>query len=343
MNLKHYFLRRLLLIVPTLFGISVVCFGIMQVVPGGPVEQAVMRLKGGSGGSEGVAAGSARAQMTQEEIERIKAYYGFDQPITVRYWRWLKKVVHLDFGESYFYEEPVWNVIVSKFPVSLTFGLTSFFLSYLICIPLGIKKALKHGSTFDVVSSSLVFAGYSIPSFALGILLIVLFGGGQFLNWFPIAGMVADNHESLTMMGKLLDYGRHMFLPLLCYVIGSFAFLTLLMKNSLLEQLSKDYMRTALAKGVPFNEAVRKHALRNALVPIATGFGSVLTLMFAGSILIETVFNIDGMGLLSYNSIINRDYNVAMGLIIFEAVLALLGNILSDFCYTLIDPRINFK
>ena len=343
MDFKKYFLRRLLLVFPTLLGISVVCFGVMQIIPGGPVEQAVMRLRGASGSMEGGVAGSARAKMTEEEIERIKAYYGFDKPIYVRYALWLKKVVHLDFGDSYFYEEPVLKVIISKFPVSLTFGLTGFFLSYLICIPLGIKKALRHGSLFDTLTSSLVFAGYSIPSFALGILLIVLLCGGDFLNLFPIGGIMSDNFDSLSLFGKILDYSYHMVLPVFCYVIGSFALLTLLMKNSLIEQLSKDYMRTALAKGMPFSRAVRQHALRNALVPIATGLGSVLTLMFSGAILIETVFNIDGMGLLSYNSIVNRDYTLAMGLIIFESGLALLGNILSDVAYVIIDPRISYQ
>jgi microcin C transport system permease protein len=302
-----------------------------------------MRMRAASAGMEGGTAGSARAKMTDEEINRIKAYYGFDKPIYLRYWVWLKKVMRLDFGESYFYEEPVSRVMISKFPVSLTFGLVGFFLSYLICIPLGIKKALKHGSLFDTVSSSLVFAGYSIPPFALGVMLIVFLCGGDFLNLFPIGGITSDNFHELSLFGKIADYSHHMFLPVLCYVIGDFALLTLLMKNSLIEQLSKDYMRTALAKGMPFSRAVRAHALRNALVPIATGLGSVLTLMFSGAILVETVFNIDGMGLLSYNSIINRDYNVAMGLIIFEAALALFGNILSDFAYVVIDPRITFQ
>lgn len=343
MDLKKYFLRRLFLVIPTLFGISLACFIIMQLVPGGPVEQAIMRLKGATAAGEGMVSASAREQMTEKEIENIKTYYGFDKPIYLRYILWLSKVVRLDFGESYFYEEPVWDVIVSKFPISLTFGITGFFLSYLICIPLGIKKALVHGSWFDTTTSALVFAGYSIPSFALGILLIVLFGGGEFLDWFPISGVISDNFEDLSFLKKALDFAHHMVLPLFCYVIGSFAFLTLLMKNSLLEQLSKDYMRTALAKGVPFHRAVMRHGLRNALIPIATGFGGILTLIFAGAILIETVFSIDGMGLLSYNSIINRDYNVAMGIIIFQSMLALLGNILSDFCYTIIDPRITFK
>lgn len=343
MDFKKYFLRRLLLIFPTLFGISIACFGIMQIIPGGPVEQAVMRLRGASGSLEGGMAGSARAKMTEEEIGRIKAYYGFDKPIYVRYGLWLKKVIHLDFGESYFYEEPVLKVIISKFPVSLTFGLTGFFLSYLICIPLGIKKALKNGSLFDTLTSSLIFAGYSIPSFALGIMLIVFLCGGDFLSLFPIGGIHSDNFSSLSLPAKLLDYAHHMVLPVFCYVIGSFALLTILMKNSLIEQLSKEYMRTALAKGMPFPLAVRRHALRNALVPIATGLGSVLTLMFSGAILVETVFNIDGMGLLSYNTIVNRDYTLAMGLIIFESFLALLGNILSDMAYVVIDPRITFQ
>jgi len=340
-----YFVKRLLLIIPTLLGITLVCFLIMQMVPGGPVEQALQRMKMAEQTEAGPGLGGAglQAAITETEVENIKRYYGFDQPVLTRYLRWLKNLLRLDLGISYTYEKPVLEVIASRIPVSLTFGLTGLFLTYSVCIPLGIKKALKHGELYDKVSSVLVFLGYSIPSFALGLLLIVFLGGGSFLDLFPISGFVSDYFEELTIPGKILDVFHHMFLPLFCYTIGGFASLTLLMKNSLMEELNRDYIRTALAKGLTYRQAVFRHALRNALIPIATNIGMIIGVILSGSFLIETIFTIDGMGLLGYQSIVDRDYPVALGLLVISSLLMLVGRLLSDICLALVDPRIKFK
>jgi microcin C transport system permease protein len=343
--MRTYFLKRLLLIFPTILGITIACFLIMQMVPGGPVEQALQKMKQASRGEAGAgtSVGRLQANMTQEELENIRKYYGFDKPVLVRYFNWLGKLIRLDLGTSYSYEKPVLNVITSRFPISLTFGLTSLFFTYLVCIPLGIKKALQHNRPFDNWSSILIFLGYSIPSFVLAIVLIVLFGGGSFWNIFPISGVVSDNFEELSLLAKIFDYMTHMFLPIICYMIGSFATLTLLMKNSLMEQLNQDYVRTALAKGLTYQQAVFRHGLRNALIPIATNIGMLIGVILSGSFLIETIFTIDGMGLLGYESIVNRDYPVALGLIVITSLLVLIGRIISDFCLVLVDPRIKFQ
>ncbi|HEX2954411.1 MAG TPA: ABC transporter permease subunit [Bacillota bacterium] len=341
--MRDYFIRRLILVIPTLLGITLACFILMHFVPGGPVEQALMKLKNFQSQGAGVSRGNLQDNLTQDEIKNIRHYYGFDQPVLVRYFRWLGKVVRLDLGNSYTYQRPVLEVISTRFPVSLTFGLFGLFASYLVCIPLGVKKALTHQETFDHVTSILVFIAYAIPPFALGILLIVLFGGGTFLNIFPIAGTVSDNFEKLSWLGKIWDYAYHMFLPLICYTIGGFATLTLLMKNSLMEELSQDYIRTALAKGLSYRQAVFRHALRNALIPLATNIGMILTVIFSGSLLIEKVFTIDGMGLLAYDSTVNRDYPVALGIILLTSLLILVGRIISDICLVLVDPRIRFN
>ncbi|MCP4755499.1 MAG: ABC transporter permease subunit [Proteobacteria bacterium] len=336
--MKEYILRRLLLMVPTLFGITLVCFALIQFVPGGPVEEFISRIK--QAGAERGA--SASQQVTEEEVQIIKAYFGFDKPAHVRYFAWLGNVARLDLGTSYTYEEPVWDVIAARFPISLFFGLTSFFLSYLICIPLGVRKAVKHRSFFDTSSSVVIFSGYVVPGYALGILLILFFGGGSYLDLFPISGIVSDNFEYLSLPGKIADFLHHMILPMICYMASEFAFLTMLMKNSLLEELQKDYMRTAIVKGASFNIAVWKHAFRNSLIPLATRLSEIFTIMFAGAILIERVFDIDGMGLLVYNSILSRDYNVVMGIIFLTSILTLLGRLFSDIMYVVIDPRITY-
>jgi microcin C transport system permease protein len=340
--MRAYFLKRLLLMIPTLLGITLVCFLIMQMVPGGPVEQAVQKMKHAAQGGSGAGINS-QASLTREELENIKKYYGFDKPVHIRYLLWLGKLLRGDLGVSYTYQKPVWNLVVERLPVSLTFGISGLLLTYLICIPLGVRKALEHGSQFDNVSSIFIFLGYSIPAFALGLALIVLFGGGSFWNLFPISGIVSDNFEDLSLLGKAFDYLSHMFLPILCYTIGGFATLTLLMKNSLMDQLGQDYIRTALAKGLTYHQAVFKHALRNALIPIATNIGMVIGVVLSGSMLIETIFTIDGIGLLSYQSIVNRDYPVALGFIVISSVLMLVGRMISDFCLTLVDPRIKFR
>ncbi len=337
--MREYIIRRLLLMIPTLIGITMVCFALTQFIPGGPVEQMISRVR--AFGSEKGA--DASHSITEEEIKNIKAYYGFDKPAHIRYLNWLGNVIRLDLGTSYAYEEPVWDVIISKFPISLFFGFTSFFLSYLVCIPLGMLKAVKNNSTLDTISSVIIFIGYVMPGYALGILLITFLGGGSFLDWFPISGIVSDNFEALSFWGKIQDFLHHMVLPLICYMASEFAFLTLLMKNSLLDEIKKDYMRTAIVKGSPFYTAVWKHAFRNSLIPLATRLGEIFTIMFAGALLIEKVFDIDGMGLLVYNSMVSRDYNVVMGIILLSSIMVLLGRLFSDIMYVIVDPRIKFQ
>ncbi|MDJ0828921.1 MAG: ABC transporter permease subunit [Desulfobacterales bacterium] len=340
-----YFIRRFLLIIPTFIGITLLVFAIIQFVPGGPVEQILMQMKGVSAGEAGRGA-DTRSSISAEQRKAIEAHFGFDLPFYKRYWQWL---VTNRLGmqmESYrFPNKTAWQLIKERFKVSLIFGLTGFMLSYLVCIPLGIAKALRHNRLFDLISSIAVFVGYAIPAFAFGMVLKMFLCGTVEGLWdiFPVSGFHSDHFATLTFWGKTKDIFMHMFLPVLCYMIGNFAILTLLMKNSLLEQISKDYVRTVLAKGGSFTRAIWGHALRNSLIPIATGFGSILTVMFAGSVIIEQVFEIPGMGRLSLEAIVGRDYPVFMGILSLTAILGLLGNILSDFAYVIIDPRINFQ
>lgn len=333
--MTSYILRRLLLMVPTLLGISIVCFVLFQFVPGGPVEEIIAKVQGFSSSR-----GGGGHSISAAEIENIRRYFGHDQPAYQRYFNWLGHALRGDLGQSYVYHQPVLQVILSKMPLSLFFGITSFALSYAISIPLGLAKAVRNHQPFDTITSILIFAGYVMPGFALGVLLIILFGGGSFLDWFPISGVVSDNFKYLSLWGQTLDFLHHMVLPLICYMVGEFAFLTMLTKNSVLEELNKDYLRTALAKGIPFNRALRKHALRNALIPLATGMGSIFTVMFTGALLIERVFDLDGMGLLFYNSIVGRDYTVALGLIVLISLFTMLGRLFSDLLYVVVDPRI---
>lgn len=344
MDRLSYFIRRLLLVIPTFIGITFTCFLLCQFVPGGPVEQAILQMRGAGDGTGN--SGFASETISEAQRKAIEEHFGFDKPFVVRYWDWL--VTHR-MGmtvDSYKYNnKTVWELIKERFPISLTFGLTGFFLSYMVCIPLGIAKALRDGSAFDISSSVLVFIGYAIPSFAFGMLLIMVFCGtnDHFFDIFPLSGFTSEEFDTFTFKEKVADIFMHMFLPLLCYVIGSFAVLTLLMKNSLLEQISQDYIRTVLAKGGTLRRAIWGHALRNSLIPIATGLGGIFSLMFASSVLIEKVFSIPGMGLLSLDAIVNRDYMVFMGILSLTSIFGLLGRIFSDFCYVLIDPRITFN
>lgn len=345
MDRVSYFIRRLLLVIPTFVGITLAVFLLTQFIPGGPVEQMMLKFRGLGAGESG-AGGSASAALTETYREQLREYYGFDRPLYERYLRWL--VTHrlgMTMDSYKFPNKTAWEMIRERMPVSLAFGITGFLLSYLVCIPLGIAKGLRHGGRFDLASSVLVFVGYAIPPFAFGMLLKMLFCGTLDAFWdiFPIGGFHSEAFDTLSFGGKVVDLARHMFLPLLCYVIGNFALLTLMMKNSLLEQIGRDYVRTVLAKGGTPRRAIWGHALRNSLIPIATGFGSILTLMFAGAVIIEKVFEIPGMGRLSLEAVLGRDYPVYMGILALTSLLALLGNILSDLCYVLIDPRITFE
>jgi microcin C transport system permease protein len=337
-----YFLRRALLIIPTFLGITLAVFVITHFVPGGPVERQIMRFQMSMADRGGTTA-RAGVEIPQEAIDEIRRYYGFDKPVHIRYAQWLWNVLHLDLGRSYVYQDPVWDVIAARFPVSLTLGLTGFVLSYLICVPLGVWKAIKNGSRFDFLTSFIVFLGYSIPGWALGTALLVLLGGGSFWELFPLGGFRPSNWEYLSFVEKVRAQLEHMFLPVLCYTVGSFATLTILTKNSLLENLGQDYVRTAFAKGLDERRVIFVHALRNSLIPIATGLGHVFSLILAGSFLIERVFNIDGMGYLGYTAILQRDYPVALGILVISSLLMLVGNIISDMIYAVVDPRIRFK
>jgi microcin C transport system permease protein len=344
MDRLAYLLRRLLLVIPTFLGITVVCFALTRFLPGGPVDVQLMKMRS-IGGVES-RGGAGVTQVTEEYRQELTRQFGFDRPVHVQYWDWL---VHKRMGmliASYDYpNRTAWQLIASRIPVSLWFGVISFVLSYLICIPLGIAKALRHRQAFDAASSLIVFAGYAIPAFALGMVLKMLFCGTVegLGDVFPLGGFESDFAAAPSWAERLADRAWHMALPVACYVAADFAVLTLIMKNSLLDQIASDYMRTALAKGATRRRAIWGHAFRNALIPVATGFGSILGMLFAGSIIIESIFEIPGMGRLSWDALTGRDYAVFMALLALTALIQLIGNLLSDFCYMLIDPRIHFN
>lgn len=343
MNLLRYFAGRLLLVVVSFFGIMLVSFFFTQIVPGGPVEQYIASLRGM--GAEGAGAGTNDVAITEEQIENIRRIFEMDQPVHVRFWRWLvRDRMGMRAMSLKFTNKTTWEMISERFPISLSFGIPSLILTYAICVPLGIAKALKNGKTFDLVSSLIVFTLYAIPAFAAGMLLKMWFSGtvDGFFDIFPLGGFRSANWEELSTWERIKDQVWHMVLPVTCYVMGNFAVMTLLMKNSLLEQISQDYVRTVLAKGAPIHHAVWRHAVRNALIPIATGIGGILTIMFAGSVIIERVFDIPGIGWLSLDAIISRDYPLFLTIVSLQSILGLSGRVLSDFTYVLIDPRIHF-
>jgi len=344
MNRLFYLLRRLLLAAPTFIGITLVCFALTRMLPGGPVEMRLLRMRGIG---ESISAAEARpgASITEDQRRALNAKFGFDKPFLVQYANWLVRDRMGLRMTSYDYpNRTAWDLIASRFPVSLGFGVTGFLLSYLVCIPLGIAKALRHGTRFDAVSSVLVFIGYALPSFAVALLLRTALCGATDGLWdlFPLGGFESPGADALGFWDRLRDRAWHMTLPVACYMAGSFAVLTLMMKNSAMDQIASDYVRTVLAKGASFRRAVWRHAFRNALIPIATGVGGILTVFFAGSVIIETLFEIPGMGHLSLTALVRRDYAVFMALLSLTASLQLIGNLISDLCYMLIDPRIHF-
>lgn len=348
--MRDYFLRRLFLIPPTLIGVTLLVFLVTRFVPGGPLERAIMEMRqadtsSGRGGSGGM--GGEGQALSDEQLQQLKEYYGFDKPWHLAYLQWLGKMVRGDLGYSTRYNDPVWTMITNALPVSLFFASVAIVLTYSVCVPLGILKAIKHRTFIDNLSSVLIFAGYAIPGYVLGALLLLVFAVKR--DWFPIGGFVDQDYAHLLPWGVYRDPAafrsvvHHMVLPLICYLIGSFAVTTLLMKNHLMDNLAADYMRTAVAKGVPFRRAVLGHAFRNSLIPIATTFGQNIVLFVGGSFLIEFLFDINGFGLLGLSAILDRDYFVVMGVVFLASLLLLLGNILSDFLVALIDPRIRFK
>ena len=340
-----YFIRRLLLIIPTFLGITIMVFVITRFVPGGPIERIIaqaQQMQAMEGGKNTGPSSTEQSQpLSEEQIEELKKYYGFDKPVLVSYVVWLGKVLRGDLGTSTRYYDPVWSMIRERIPISLYFGLLSLILVYSICIPLGIAKAIKHKSYFDNISSVTVFIGYAIPGWVVGVLMLVFFAS----HWeiFPLGGLVSDDFEDLTLIGQIADVARHTVLPLMAYVLGSFTVMTFLMKNTLMDNLASDYVRTAIAKGLPFKKAVFRHAFRNSLIPIATSFGNNISIILSGSFLIEKVFNINGMGLLGYESVVERDYPVVLGILVISSLLFMIGNILSDICVAIVDPRVKFE
>ncbi|MGD8416057.1 MAG: ABC transporter permease [Pseudomonadales bacterium] len=338
--MRDYFIRRAFLIIPTLLGITVLVFMVTRFVPGGPLERAIMEAQQASISDVTRRSSGQGMALSEEQLQQLKEYYGFDRPWYESYALWVGKVVRGDLGTSYRYNEPVWDVISERFPISLFYGLVSLVITYLVCIPLGVVKAIGHRSTMDNITSVIVFMGYAVPGYVLGALLLLFFAVE--VDWFPMGGFTSYNFGELSAGDKVLDVLHHAVLPLTCYLVGSFAVTTMLMKNNLMDNLAADYVRTAVAKGVPFNRAVSGHALRNSLIPIATTFGQNITLLVGGSFLIESIFDIDGFGLLGLTSIFDRDYPVVMGIVLLASLLLLIGNILSDMLVALVDPRVRF-
>jgi microcin C transport system permease protein len=340
-----YILKRVLLMLPTLLGALTITFVVIQFVPGGPVEQIMAEARaqsGGSGGGEGITYKAGRDN-DAKQLAALKKLYGFDKPAHVRYVEMLGNFLRFDLGTSFLQNKDVWTLIKEKLPVSISLGLWTFFISYLISVPLGIAKAVREGSRFDVVTSLVVLIGYAIPGFVLGVFLIVFFAGGTFFEWFPLRGLTSDNWATLSWPARITDYLWHITLPLICMVIGSFAVSTMLTKNTFVEEMRKQYVLVARAKGVPQNKVLWKHVFRNALIPLVTGFPAAFVgAFFAGSVLIETLFSLDGLGLLSYESVVRRDYPVVLGSLYLFTLIALVVKLISDLLYVVIDPRVQF-
>lgn len=364
--MSAYILRRLLLIIPTLLGIMVLNFIIVQAAPGGPVEQMIVQLTditsqdatariSGQGASEAGAvqknlmAGNSSAyqgsrMLDPEIIARIEAMYGFDKPPLERFFDMLRNYATFDFGESFFRGGTVVGLILHTLPVTISLGLWTTLLIYLISIPLGIRKAVKDGSAFDVWTSSAIVVGYAIPSFLFAILLIILFAGGNYLQWFPLRGLTSDNFEELSAFGKVVDYFWHMALPVTAMVLSGFASLTMLTKNCFLDEISKQYVLTARAKGLSEKNVLMGHVFRNAMLIVISGFPSaLLAIFFTSSLLIEIIFSLNGLGLLGYEAIIQRDYPVIFGTLYIFTLIGLIFNLIGDLVYMWIDPRIDFE
>ena len=363
-----YIARRLLLMIPTILGIMLISFAVIQFAPGGPVEQVLAQLSGqgnsatdritgggadfqdttGADRSSGASAGTSKYRGAQgldpEFIAKLEQQFGFDKPAIERFGLMIWNYARFDFGESYFRSIDVIDLIIEKMPVSISLGLWITLISYGISIPLGIRKAVKDGSAFDTWTSGIIIIGYAIPGFLFAILLIVLFAGGSFLDWFPLRGLVSENFDQLSWWEKIIDYFWHMTLPLIAMTLSAFATTTLLTKNSFLDEIKKQYVQTARAKGLNDRQVLYGHVFRNAMLIIIAGFpGAFISAFFTGSLLIEAIFSLDGLGLLSYTSTINRDYPVVFATLYIFSLMGLLVSLVSDITYTLIDPRIDFE
>ncbi|WP_339634109.1 microcin C ABC transporter permease YejB [uncultured Sneathiella sp.] len=360
-----YILRRVLLMIPTLFGIMVLNFVVIQFAPGGPIEQIIAEIQGtavgatariGGSGTGDTGGGSSSSSLGSESayrgaqgldpefIKELEVQFGFDKPAYERFFLMMKNYLMFDFGTSYFRDESVVNLVIEKLPVSISIGLWTTLLVYLISIPLGIAKAVRDGTKFDIWTSSLVIVGNAIPSFLFAVALIVLFAGGSYFNWFPLRGLTSENWEQLSTFGKVTDYLWHIALPVTALVIGGFAALTQLTKNSFLDQISQQYVLTARAKGLSERRVLYGHVFRNAMLIVIAGFPSAfIGILFTGSLLIEVIFSLDGLGLLGFEAAINRDYPVIFATVYVFALLGLIMNLVGDLTYTLVDPRIDFE
>jgi len=342
-----YILKRLLLMIPTLFGILLITFAIIQFVPGGPVEQMVAQFQGFEAGGEGPGAAEGgyrgRQGVDAVRVEEIKKLYGFDKPAPERFVQMIGQFARFDLGKSFFHNKDVWQLVVEKLPVSISLGIWTFLLVYLISVPLGIAKAVRAGTPFDTITTFIVLLGYAIPSFVMGVVLLVFFAGGSFVQWFPLRGITSINWHELSLFGKIVDYFWHITLPVTAMVLGGFAVITILTKNSVLEEIRKHYVLTARAKGVDERAVLWRHVFRNAMIPIMTGFPAAFVgAFFSGSLLIETLFSLDGLGLLSYESVIRRDYPVVFGSLFLFTIIGLLTTLLRDLSYLWVDPRVKF-
>ncbi|SFJ01150.1 microcin C ABC transporter permease YejB [Aerobium aerolatum] len=353
-----YLLRRLLLMIPTLFGIMAISFIVIQFAPGGPVEQVIARMSGDGSSTDRLSGGGADLQRFDQGsqsqyrgaqgldpafIAQLEKQFGFDRPPVERFFTMIWNYVRFDFGDSYFRDISVIDLIIEKMPVSISLGLWITLISYAISIPLGIRKAVKDGSAFDVWTSGIVIIGYAIPGFLFAILLMVLFAGGSFFDWFPLRGLFSENWSSLSWPERILDYFWHLTLPLTAMVLSAFATTTLLTKNSFLDEIRKQYVVTARAKGLSERQVLYGHVFRNAMLIIIAGFpGAFISAFFTGSLLIENIFSLDGLGLLGFRSVLDRDYSVVFATLYIFSLMGLLVGLLSDMLYTWIDPRIDF-
>ena len=343
-----YILKRLLLMIPTLLGILTITFVVVQFVPGGPVEQMVSQLQGREAGGEGPATASGsgyrgRQGVDAVRVEEIKKLYGFDKPAHERFLQMLGQFARFDLGKSFFHNKDVGQLILEKLPVSISLGIWTFLLVYAISLPLGIVKAVRSGTRFDAVTTFIVLLGYAVPSFVMGVALLVFFAGGSFVQWFPLRGLTSANWGDLSVPGKIADYFWHIALPVGAMVLGGFAVITILTKNSVLEEIRKQYVLTARAKGLAERDVLWRHVFRNGMIPIMTGFPAAFVgAFFSGSLLIETLFSLDGLGMLSYESVIRRDYPVVMGSLFLFTIIGLVTTLLRDLSYVWVDPRVKY-
>jgi microcin C transport system permease protein len=336
-----YILKRFALMLPTLLGALTITFIVIQFVPGGPVEQMMAEARTSQKG-EGSTYKAGR-DSDAKQIAELKKLYGFDKPAHVRYFEMLGSFLRFDLGRSFLHNKDVWTLIKDKLPVSISLGIWTFLISYMISLPLGVAKAVREGSRFDVMTSLVVLIGYAIPGFVLGIFLIVLFAGGTFFEWFPLRGLTSDNWDELSWPARIADYFWHLTLPLICLVISSFAVTTMLTKNTFVEEMRKQYVLVARAKGLSQKSVLYKHIFRNALIPLVTGFPAAFVgAFFAGSVLIETLFSLDGLGLLAFESVVRRDYPVVLGSLYLFTLIGLVVKLVSDLLYVAVDPRVQF-